>query len=122
MWKIKKSLLLNAIIAANNFLPTEFVCLLGGEKKTQEITEIIFVPSETSEDAASINVLSIPLDESILGSLHSHPYSAGTPSEEDKIFFSKYSLNIILGYPYLIENALFFDEKGRRIPVLVQEG
>ncbi|MFA6064758.1 MAG: Mov34/MPN/PAD-1 family protein [archaeon] len=122
MWKIKKSVLLNAILAANNYLPEEFVCLLGGNKKSQEITEIVFVPSETSEDAASINTLSIPFDETILGSLHSHPYSSGQASTADKTFFSKYPINAILGHPYTLENVIFFDEKGKAVQVLIVEG
>jgi len=122
MWKIKQSVLLNAILAANNFLPEEFVCLLGGDKKKNEVSEIVFVPSETSEDSASINTLSIPFDETIVGSLHSHPFTSGTASEEDKRFFGKYSLNIILGHPYTIENAQFFDEKGNRTQILILEG
>ena len=122
MWTIKESVLINAITAANNYLPAEFVCLLGGDKKNKIITEIVFVPSQTSEDAATINTYSIPFDDSILGSLHSHPFSSNGPSSEDKRFFAKYSLNIILGYPFNKEKARFFDEHGKKTQILITEG
>jgi proteasome lid subunit RPN8/RPN11 len=119
MWTIKESVLINAITAANNYLPDEFVCLLGGDKKKQLIEEIVFVPSETGPDAAHIDLLSIPFDSSILGSLHSHPYSYAEASNEDKRFFQRYALNIILGHPYALENISFFDKNGRKIEVLI---
>jgi len=122
MWSIKKSVLLNACSAAINFIPDEFMCFLGGNKKTKTIDEIIFMPTENSEHSASVNELNIPFDDTILGSLHSHPFSSNKPSKEDKRFFRKYSVNAILGYPYSIETIGFYNEKGEEIKITLLEG
>ena len=120
MRKIKKSLLLDAISAAQNYLPKEFICFLGGEEKTKTVTEIVFIPARTSGDAASIEGLAMPFDEGIVGSLHSHPFSGSMPSRQDKRFFSKYRLNIIFGHPYAIENTGFYDQKGEKTRVILE--
>jgi len=122
MWAIKKSVLLNACSAATNFTPDEFMCFLGGDKKTKTINEIVFVPTENSEHSASVNELNIPFDDTILGSLHSHPFSSNKPSKEDKKFFRKYFINAILGYPYTMETIGFYNEKGEEIKIILLEG
>ena len=117
MWKIKKAVLLSAVEASWNFLPDEFMCFLSGDKKTQTINEIVFLPSSSSADAVSINDWIIPFDESILGSFHSHPNGIPFPSSADKRFFARFSLNAILGSPFAVENIRFFDYHGKRIEV-----
>jgi proteasome lid subunit RPN8/RPN11 len=119
MWQIKKDLLLDAIHSAERYLPAEFICFLGGNRKKEVVEEIVFLPSNTSEDSASIDEYSLPIDDTILGSLHSHPFGINSASAQDKKFFSKYPLNIVLGYPYSIENIGFFGAKGERIQVVL---
>lgn len=121
MWKIKKSVLINAISAANNFLPDEFMCFLGGERKNELVYEIVFLPTENNEHSASINEYTIPFDDSIIGTLHSHPGSSSNPSTADKKFFRKYLINAILGYPFDINNISFYNEKGEKIPITIIE-
>jgi len=113
MWQIKKSVLINAMSAAKNYYPDEFMCFLGGDRKTKTINEIVLVPTENTKNSASINELTIPFDETIVGTLHSHPNENNTPSNADKKFFRKYTLNIILGYPYDLTNASFYDENAK---------
>ena len=115
MWKIKKTLIEDACMAAQNSLPNEFMCFLGGNKKNQTIIEVIFFPTQTSEDSASVNELNIPFDETIVGSLHSHPFSTARPSQQDKKFFTKYEINLILGYPFKVENTASYNKKGEKI-------
>ena len=121
MWKIKKSVLLNAITASTNFMPDEFMCFLGGNPKEETIYEIIFLPTHNNENSASINEYTIPFDDSIVGTLHSHPKSNSSPSLADKKFFRKYLLNAILGYPFFIENASFYNEKGENTKIQIIE-
>lgn len=111
MWKIKKDLMIEMLNAAKNSYPNEFICFLGGDSKKEEITEFVFLPNETDENSASINTQVIPFDDTIVGSLHSHPNSTNTPSYADKKLFAKYKINLILGYPFLIENIGAYDEK-----------
>ncbi len=117
MWKIKKNLLNEMLNASNNNYPNEFICFLGGKSKLEEITEFVFLPSETDENSASINQQAMPYDETIIGSLHSHPNSTNTPSLADKKLFVKYPINFILGYPFLIENTGVYDKKSNKIKI-----
>jgi len=120
MWRIKENLLLDAIHSAERYMPTEFICFLGGDKEKMIVEEIVFLPSNTSEDSASINEYSLPIDDTIIGSLHSHPYSTNHPSRQDKKFFLKYPLNLIIGYPYTIENIGFYNQRGEKTKVLIE--
>ncbi len=121
MWRIKKDLLLDAIHSAKRYMPAEFICFLGGDRKKERVEEIVFLPSNTSETSASIDEYSVPIDETLIGSLHSHPYSTNRPSSQDKKFFLKYPLNLILGFPYTIENIGFYDQRGEKIGVLLEQ-
>ncbi|MCX6804201.1 MAG: Mov34/MPN/PAD-1 family protein [Candidatus Diapherotrites archaeon] len=115
MWRIKKTLLEDACLSAQNYYPKEFACLIGGDAKNKTVKEIIFIPSETSENSVSFLESSLPFDETIIGSLHSHPNASYRPSTQDTHFFRKYLINIILGYPYNPLNTGFYDENGKRI-------
>jgi proteasome lid subunit RPN8/RPN11 len=115
MWKIKKDLINELLNAAQNNYPNEFICFLGGTLKNYTITEFIFFPSETDKHSASVNLLSIPIDDTIIGSLHSHPNSNNHPSNADKKLFNKYQINLILGYPFIIENIGAYDNKSNKI-------
>jgi len=118
MWQIKKNLIEDACKAAQNYYPDEFMCFLGGNGKMEVVEEIVLLPNTSGQDFATINESVIPLDESIVGSLHSHPDSSGRPSSEDKRFFRRHKINIIIGYPFVIEKAKFYDSKSE--PIIVE--
>ncbi len=120
MWKVKKSLLEDLCKSAQMYYPDEFLCFLGGDSKKMEITEIIFLPTQTDEMSASIMESTMPYDPTILGSVHSHPDSIGAPSGADKKFFSKYAINAIIGYPFIVENIAFFDSKSKPARVTIE--
>ncbi len=120
MWKIKKTLLEDLCKSAEMHYPDEFLCFFGGDAGKEEVTEIIFLPTQTDETSASIMESTMPFDPTIIGSIHSHPDSTATPSPEDKQFFSKYRINAILGYPFTLENIAFYDSKSRRIKPLIE--
>ena len=117
MWEIKKDLLNELLNAAKNNYPNEFICFLGGNSKNSKITEFVFLPSESDKHSASVNLHSIPFDDTIIGSLHSHPNSTNTPSKADKKLFIKYPINLIFGYPFLIENIGAYDNKSNKISI-----
>jgi proteasome lid subunit RPN8/RPN11 len=120
MWKIKKSLLEDLCKSAQMYYPDEFLCFFGGDAKNTKITEIVFMPTQTDETSASIMESNIPFDPTILGSVHSHPDSTGTPSDADKKFFSKYKINAIMGFPFIVENIRFYDSMSKRAQVLIE--
>jgi len=119
MWKIKQSLLLDASDSAKRYYPDEFMCFIGGNAKSEIADEIVLLPTYNDTTSASILESVIPIDASIIGTLHSHPDSSARPSDADKKFFMKHKLNIILGSPFSIQSAAFYDEKGKRITVTI---
>jgi proteasome lid subunit RPN8/RPN11 len=96
MWHVKNSVIEDLIESSKKVYPKEFLCFLGGDRESEEITEIVFLPTISGETSASINVLSMPFDDTIIGSFHSHPHGSAFPSTADKKFFHKYPINIIL--------------------------
>ncbi|MBT4192516.1 MAG: hypothetical protein HOE11_04365 [Candidatus Diapherotrites archaeon] len=114
MWRVKKSIVEDLIESSKKIYPKEFLCFLGGDKTSKEITEVVFLPTISGETSASINVLSMPFDDTIIGSFHSHPRGSAFPSKADKKFFHKYPINLILSLGEQI-NMRSFDENGIEI-------
>ena len=115
MWKIKKTLLEDLVESSRKYYPNEFMCFLSGNKKTKIIEEIVFLPSTSGKTFASIWEAVIPLDETIIGSVHSHPQGQASPSSADKQFFRKYNLNVIIGVS--AKQINFFNNAGQAIQV-----
>ena len=97
IWKIKRNLIEDAFETASITFPKEFMCLLSGDIKTMVINEIVVGATYTSQNSASIDLNTIPFDETIVGSIHSHPNNYCYPSKADKRFFLRYKINIIIG-------------------------
>lgn len=115
MWKIKQSLLEDLMESSKNYYPDEFMCFLSGDKKNKRIEEVVFLPNTSGKNYASIWEAVMPIDEDIVGSVHSHPTGRASPSTADKKFFAKYSLNLIIS---VNERKIgFFDSKGNPIQV-----
>lgn len=103
--------------SSKKYYPDEFMCFLSGDKKIKEITEIVFLPSTSGTNFASILESVIPIDDTILGSVHSHPSGIASPSAADKVFFRRYKLNLIISTS---SNQIgFFDSTGNTIKVEV---
>jgi len=94
--KIKKFALEFIVQLARNALPHEFVGMLRAENKI--ITEVLLIPgSEFGTHYSRIFLNMVPIDPSIVGSVHSHP-GAPNPSKADFHFFSKFGrVHLIIG-------------------------
>ncbi len=121
MWKIKKSLLEDAMDTSENYYPREFLCFLSGNKKEEEVEEIVLLPSYNGENFSSINMNDMPIDDTIIGSLHSHPGGSVSPSSADKRFFKRFPINIIIGISPIRKKIGFYDDEGERTIVEVVE-
>ena len=115
MWKIKKQLLEDICTFAKNNYPFEFLCFLSG--KNELIEEFVFIPNNNGEGFVEVNLHHLPLDPSIIGSIHSHPDGQNHPSQEDKKFFQNYKINGIINYSFTIGGIKFYDNKGKEISV-----
>ncbi len=121
MWKISLSTIKDACAAAKNYYPDEFMCFLGGNEKKNIINEIVLVPTTNGEEFSSVWEGVIPIDKSILGSLHSHPGSSARPSEEDKKFFQKYSINVIIGGRFEQNDCRFYDNRANPLKIEITD-
>lgn len=112
MFKLKKSLIIDAFDSAKKMHPKEFMCFLSSTKNI--IDEIILFPTQNDENSASINLNDIPFGVGIIGSLHSHPNNYIKPSNADLNFFKRYEINIIIGTDFW-NNYKVFDKNGKEI-------
>ncbi|HOM95354.1 MAG TPA: Mov34/MPN/PAD-1 family protein [Methanofastidiosum sp.] len=115
MIKIDGELLEFISHAAKSTHPNEFAAFLREEKGI--ISEIVFSPfSIFGRNSSTISHFSLPIDASIVGTVHSHPSENGLPSREDLNFFSRYGkVHIIICYPYQRKNLFFYSRKGENL-------
>lgn len=120
--KIKRKTLESIAEAARNVFPKEFIALLGKNKKTGIIEELVILPATFGEDFSSIDLHLVPFDESIVGSIHSHPSPNNNPSRGDKAFFKKTGeIHLIISYPFNLENTKAVNSDGKTIEIQVVE-
>jgi proteasome lid subunit RPN8/RPN11 len=115
MWKIKKTLLEDLMESSKKYYPDEFMCFLAGNAKTSTVTEVVLLPNTSGNNFASIQESVIPIDNDIIGSVHSHPTGLAQPSNADKKFFNRYELNLIISIKN--NHINFFDSKGNLLSV-----
>lgn len=115
MIKIENELLDFISHAAKNTHPNEFAAFLREDEGV--ISEVVFSPfSIFGENSSTISHFSLPIDSSIVGTVHSHPSRNGLPSEVDLNFFSHYGkIHIIVRYPYEKEDYFFYSRSGENI-------
>lgn len=116
--KIRREALEFILEAGRNLYPREFAGLLRGDKEL--IKEVLILPGTKQWfDSASINLNMLPIDLSVIGSIHSHPGASNRPSRADLIFFSKLgSVHGIVCQPYTLESLRFYDRSGGEVEVV----
>jgi proteasome lid subunit RPN8/RPN11 len=121
---IAKELLDTVFEASKSSHPHEFAALLRATDGV--ISEMLLVPGTTSNDTSARMLLDMmPLDLSVVGSVHSHPVHDLRYSDEDlHMFGAKGVYNIIVAYPYGENDWICYNPKGEQIdlPVVVTEG
>ncbi len=97
---IKKRTLRMILEASKSQYPNEFGALLRADKGV--IHELILVPgTESGERSALFKLYMMPVDFSVVGTVHSHPSGAIYPSEADLELWRKYGwIHIIVGSPF----------------------
>lgn len=111
---ISRELMSGVLKWAKDYYPKEVLCLLRKEKGI--ISEMIYPPGFIGGDVSAIFSASrVPIDHSIVGSVHSHPSGVLFPSTADLAMFSRYPLNIIVGPPYHLSNINCFDREGKHL-------
>ncbi|MCW4007579.1 MAG: Mov34/MPN/PAD-1 family protein [Candidatus Bathyarchaeota archaeon] len=118
--------LLEAIFeGARRLYPRETILLLRGKKRKDLILieELVVPPLATYGNGfANLPLHMLPIDFSIIGTVHSHPSGNLEPSDVDfNHFFGR--ILMIVGYPFTgAENIAVYNSKGEKLPLQLTEG
>ena len=119
--EIRKSLLRSILESARAVYPRETILLLRGisRKRRIEITDIIIPPLATYGNGfSSFPTHMLPIDFSLVGTVHSHPSGSGIPSVQDlNRSFGK--IMIIVFYPFHVQNVTIYSRSGEKIPLRI---
>lgn len=119
-WRITSKCLNLIFECAKDSHPKEFGGLLkvNDEDKTL-IDELVIIPGTISGDSHAIFRLHMmPIDFTIVGTVHSHPGPSANPSEADLTLFRKHGkIHIISAYPYDMGSWKSYDYDGEEIKI-----
>jgi len=113
MYRIKKEALEFILGVSRSLYPREFIGFLRAEGDF--ITEVIVAPRALyGHGFASSESYLMPVDSTIIGSVHSHPSGNNRPSQQDiNLFGKKGKINLIVAYPYqTINDIAAYDQAG----------
>ncbi len=118
---IDKPLLEEILEGARQVYPRESILILRGKKRkgTVTVTDLLVPPLATrGHGFANIPLHMLPMDLSLVGTVHSHPSGMVKPSAADLNHFLGVIL-MIVGYPFTDEkNIAVYDRDGE--PLILQ--
>ena len=118
--------LLDAIFeGARRLYPRETILLLRGKKSRDsvEVLELVVPPLATyGHGFAGVPFHMLPMDFSIVGTVHSHPSGNLAPSDVDfNHFFGR--ILMIVGFPFAGEqNVAVYNSRGEKVPLHIARG
>ncbi len=121
-WKIKRDCLDLILECAKSNYPNEFGGLLRVDNSSKHtIIEVIILPGTISGDSHAIFKLHmLPIDFSIVGTVHSHPSPSAQPSKADLALFNDYGkIHIITAKPFNENSWKTYDHSGMEIKVTI---
>lgn len=121
---LPKEVLEGIYAGAKHFFPRESFLLLRGKKRKNiiHITDLLMAPlSVHGYASASFPSYMLPMDFSIVGTVHSHPSGNISPSDVDlNHFFGR--ILMIVGPPFEGEECVaVYDSNGDRMPIEITE-
>lgn len=99
-WKITKKCLDLIVESSKSNYPQEFGALLRVDRvEKNTIIEVVLLPGTISGDSHAIfHLHMLPIDYSVVGTVHSHPSSIARPSDADLDLFGHFGkIHIIVG-------------------------
>ena len=121
-WKIKRKCLNLILECAKSNYPNEFGGLLRVDVSSKRtIEEVVILPGTISGDSHAIFKLHmLPIDFSIVGTVHSHPSPNTQPSKADLSLFDKYGkIHIIVGKPFNEFSWKAYNHTGNEINIII---
>ncbi len=119
--RIRRELLEYLLQLARDFYPNEFAGFL--RQRSGIFEEVLIAPNpHFGNTSAFFDPWMLPYDESIKGTVHSHPGPNPWPSEADLEFFSKFGgVHLIIAYPYTEEDVRAYLSSGEPVGIEVVE-
>ncbi|MCJ2669193.1 MAG: Mov34/MPN/PAD-1 family protein [Thermoplasmata archaeon] len=116
---IKKETIEMILEASRDVYPNEFGAILRAEEGV--ITEIMLLPGTLSGSRSAIFQLHmLPIDFTVVGTVHSHPSGSISPSGADVALFQKFGyIHIITGVPFNEGSWRAFDLYGEPVDLEV---
>jgi len=121
-WEIKRKCLDLIFECAKSNFPNEFGGLLRVDDEAKHvISELVILPGTISGDSHAIfKMHMMPIDFSIVGTVHSHPSPSANPSDADLQLFRKHGrVHIIAANPFNKDSWKAYDYNGKYIDMKV---
>lgn len=123
-WYITQRCLDLILASSMSSFPKEFGALLrvDDEEKTT-IIEVVLLPGTISGNSHAIfKLYMLPIDYSVVGTVHSHPSSIDRPSEADLDLFGHFGrVHLIVGVsPWGQSSWRAYDHEGRPLDVKIR--
>lgn len=119
---VSDELLQTILEGARRLYPREMILLLRGQKRKSElrISEVLVPPLAThGPNFAEVRLHMLPMDFSIIGTVHSHPSGNLTPSHTDLNHLFGIVL-MIVGFPFTDErNAAAYNRNGEKLSLQI---
>ena len=123
-WYITQRCLELILASSQSSFPKEFGALLRvDEEEKTTITEVVLLPGTISGNSHAIFRLHmLPIDYSVVGTVHSHPSSIARPSEADLDLFGHFGrVHLIVGVsPWGQSSWRAYDHEGRPLDVKIK--
>jgi proteasome lid subunit RPN8/RPN11 len=120
---VERGLLEEMLSFARERHPKEAVLMLRGKvsKESITLTDYLFPPYATTDSvSASYPIYMLPIDFSIVGTLHSHPSGVLRLSTQDiNHMYGRFSM--LAAYPYGLGDIAIFNKQGERLVVRVTD-
>ncbi|MEE9237096.1 MAG: Mov34/MPN/PAD-1 family protein [Thermoplasmata archaeon] len=109
---IRRETLEMILEASRDTYPMEFGAILRAEGGV--VSEILLVPGTIGGESHAIFQLHmLPIDFSVVGTVHSHPGPNADPSQEDLEFFQRLGyIHIIVASPFVTDSWRAWDRDG----------
>lgn len=121
-WKITRACLELICESSKSTFPYEFGGFLRVDAVRRDtVVEVVLLPGTVSGESHAIFKLHMmPIDFSVVGTVHSHPSFRAVPSEADVQLFGKFGrVHIIMARPYSLDSWNAFDHEGNELVVEV---
>lgn len=121
-WKITKKCLELILECSKSNYPNEFGGLLRIDKKQKDVIhEIMILPGTVSGDSHAIfRMHMLPIDFTVVGTVHSHPSPSANPSDADLHLFRKHGkVHIIVAHPFNSTSWKAYDYNGNELEMKV---